>query len=122
MLFLQPFFAFSLRKREEPNFSLYAVIDECLLWGHRDTIELFPNWDKSRAAEFRSLRAKGAFLVDAACDKGRVTYVRVTSERGGELKMRNPWRRARDQRGHIYDDQIVRVEMSAGTTIELVEC
>ena len=104
------------------NFSLYAVIDECLMWGHRDTIELFPNWDKSRAAEFRSLRAKGAFLVDAACDKGRVTYVRVTSERGGELKMRNPWRRARDQRGHIYDDQIVRVEMSAGTTIELVEC
>ncbi|MBQ7089520.1 MAG: hypothetical protein IJN82_00205, partial [Clostridia bacterium] len=44
------------------NFSLYAVVNECLLWGHREVAELFPNWDKQKSAAFRSLRTKGAFL------------------------------------------------------------
>ena len=54
------------------NFSLYAVVNECLLWGHTDVAVLFPNWDLRKTATFHSLRTKGAFLVDAACSHGGV--------------------------------------------------
>ncbi len=101
------------------NFSLYAVIDECLMWGHTDEIVLFPNWDTRRAAEFRGLRAKGAFLVDAACGEGRVTRVRVTSERGGVAKLKNPWPRAVDQAGRVYEDKVICLPMGAGESVTL---
>ena len=103
------------------NFSLYAVINECLLWGHRDEIVLFPNWDLNKAASFTSLRTKGAFLVDAACADGRVTEVTVTGERGGSLKLRNPWRKAVDQQGRVYEDTTVSVTMEIGEKLVLTE-
>ncbi|MBO4297821.1 MAG: hypothetical protein J5998_03400 [Clostridia bacterium] len=103
------------------NFSLYAVIDECLMWGHTDTIELFPNWDKRRAAAFCSLRAKGAFLVDAACEGGRVTQARVTSECGGLLKLKNPWGKAIDQKGRVYQDPTILIALGKGESVLLTE-
>jgi len=103
------------------NFSLYAVINECLLWGHRDEIVLFPNWDLNKAASFTSLRTRGAFLVDAACADGHVTEVTVTSECGGMLKLRNPWNKAVDQHGKIYEDALICCSMNVGEWIELKE-
>ena len=100
------------------NLSLYAVVDECLIWGHTDTIVLFPNWDKKRPAEFCSLRTKGAFLVDAACSDGDVTYVKITGERGGVAKLKNPWRKAVDQRGKVYETDIVTVMIAPGESVE----
>lgn len=100
------------------NFSLYAVVNECLLWGHTDTVELFPNWDKNKAAAFRSFRTKGAFLVDAACAEGTVEYVRVYSECGGVFKLKNPWTCAVDQKGTVYADSVIEAAMKAGETLE----
>ena len=96
------------------NFSVYAVIDECLLWGHSDIIELFPNWDKSKRAEFCSLRTKGAFLVSASCADGEVLSVTVVSEQGGEMKLKNPWKHALDQNGTGYADEVICVCMEPG--------
>ena len=101
------------------NFSLYAVVNECLIWGHRDIIELFPNWDKNKAASFRSMRTKGAFLLDSACSGGEVEYVRVLSEKGGEMKLKNPWVTAIDQNGQVYDGAIISVNMAEGETLLL---
>ena len=101
------------------NFSLYAVVNEALLWGHTDVIELFPNWDKNNAAAFTSLRTKGAFLVDAACSAGAVEYVAVTSERGGVLQIRNPWEAAADEQGKLYTDDVIAIPTNAGDTIRL---
>ena len=103
------------------NFSLHAVINECLIWGHADVIHLFPNWDTRRAAEFHSLRTKGAFLVDAACAGGRVTCARVTSERGGEARLKNPWPRAADDRGRIYEGDVITLPLAAGESVVLTE-
>ncbi len=103
------------------NLSLYAVVDECLLWGHTDTIVLFPNWDLSCPAEFRSLRTKGAFLVDAACADGTVSYVRVTGERGGCAKLKNPWKNAVDQDGNVYEDEILSIPLGEGKSVRLTQ-
>lgn len=99
------------------NFSLHAVVTECLLWGHTDTIVLFPNWDKTVPAAFQSLRTKGAFLVDAACENGEVGFVRVTAEAGGTAKLKNPWQSAVDENGTVYTDALVTVPLAAGECV-----
>lgn len=96
------------------NFSLYSVIDECLLRGHTDLIELFPNWDMQKEAAFCSLRTKGAFLVDAACAGGTVKQAAVHSEKNRLLRLKNPWKRAKDNQGRLYADSVICVLMSAG--------
>ena len=61
------------------NFALPVVINECLLQSYNGEIRLFPNWSLERRAEFHTLRAVGAFLVSAACDKGEVQWVEIES-------------------------------------------
>lgn len=73
------------------NFALPAVINECLMQSYNGQIVLFPNWDWKRDASFVSLRARGAFLVDATLKDGAVTSVAVRSEKGGVCSLRNPW-------------------------------
>lgn len=101
------------------NFSLHAVVNECLLWGHRDVKELFPNWDLNKAASFCSLRTTGAFLVDAACGAGTMEYVRVRSEQGGVWKMKNPWPVGADNRGNLYREPVIVITMCPGEEITL---
>ena len=103
------------------NFPLHAVVNECLLWGHNDEAVLFPNWDLNKTASFRSLRTKGAFLVDAACGGGTVEYVRVTSEQGGLWQMRNPWPAAVDQEGNVYTQHRISLPMNRGQMLTLRE-
>lgn len=101
------------------NFALHAVVNESLLWGHTDVAVLFPNWDLSKAASFRSLRTKGAFLVDAACAKGTVEYVTVHSEQGGTWQLENPWPAAVDADGRVYTGKRIAIPMEKGQTITL---
>ena len=104
------------------NFSLHAVVSECLLWGHRDVAVLFPNWDLNKAASFRSLRTKGAFLVDAACGNGTVEFVAVRSEQGGIWQMENPWPAAADSNGNVFTGKRIAISMEKGETITLRPC
>ena len=101
------------------NFSLHAVVNECMLWGHADVAVLFPNWDLNKSASFRSLRTKGAFLVDAACGGGTVEFVTVRSEQGGTWQMKNPWPAAVDNSGRIYTGSRISIPMEKGQTITL---
>lgn len=73
------------------NFALPAVINECLMQSYNGQIVLFPNWDRKKDASFISLRARGAFLVDATLKGGEVTSVTIYSEKGGICSIRNPW-------------------------------
>ena len=103
------------------NFSLHGVVTECLLWGHGAEAVLFPNWDKKKAASFTGLRTKGAFLVDAACAEGRVSYVKVHSEVGGVFALANPWQTAREEGGRIHSGSSIRIPMAPGGTVLLRE-
>ena len=104
------------------NFAIHSVVGECLIWGHTDVTVLFPNWDKRKAAAFRSFRTKGAFLVNASCAEGQVEAVEVLSEAGGIWRLQNPWAAARDQHGNTYTGEIIAVPMEPGQRITLTPC
>jgi len=73
------------------NFSLPLVINECMLQSYNGVLRLFPNWPDGKEAEFRTLRAVGAFLVSAKRSRTGVEWVEVTSEAGGPLALLSPW-------------------------------
>ncbi|OKP92559.1 hypothetical protein A3842_01805 [Paenibacillus sp. P3E] len=73
------------------NFSLPAVINECLLQSYNGVLRFFPNWPEHQRAEFRSLRAVGGFLVSAAFETGEVQWIEVFSEAGADLSFYIPW-------------------------------
>jgi alpha-L-fucosidase 2 len=76
----------------EGNFAFAAGVQEMLLQSHTGTIHLFPaipaGWPD---AAFDSLRAEGAFLVSARRTNGQVMEVRIVSEKGGRLRVANPF-------------------------------
>jgi hypothetical protein len=73
------------------NFSLPAVINECLLQSYNNILRFFPNWPKESNAEFKTLHAVGGFLVSASFEAGEVQWIEVFSESGSKLHIYNPW-------------------------------
>lgn len=73
------------------NFALPVVINECLMQSYNGEIVLFPNWDWKKDAAFTSLRARGAFLIDATLKNKEVTQINITSEKGNMCVICNPW-------------------------------
>jgi alpha-L-fucosidase 2 len=77
----------------EGNFAFASGIQEMLIQSHTGVVKLFPaipaEWKDVR---FTTLRAEGAFLVSAKMEKGEVTTIDILSEKGGELKIDNPYR------------------------------
>jgi alpha-L-fucosidase 2 len=74
------------------NFALPAVINESLLQSYNGELRFFPNWRRADGnARFQTLRAAGAFLVSAELKDGRVEWIQALSEKGGRLRMINPW-------------------------------
>jgi len=79
----------------EGNFAFAAAVQEMLLEGCADVLRVFPAVPASWSdVSFDSLRACGAFLVSARMKGGEVEEVRVKSEKGGMLRLENPFREA----------------------------
>jgi len=73
------------------NCSGFLAINEMLLQSHDGVIRFFPCWPRELDARFGTLRAVGAFLVSAELQKGVVTDTRITSEKGRDCTVVNPW-------------------------------
>ncbi len=73
------------------NVSPALGVTEMLLQSHEGVIRLFPCWPKDQDARFGTLRTKGAFLVSAELKGGIVSGVKITSEKGGDGIVQNPW-------------------------------
>jgi hypothetical protein len=73
------------------NLALPLVINECLLQSYSGLLRFFPNWPADQDAEFRTLRAAGAFLVSAALEGGQVQWIEIFSEAGSPLRLLLPW-------------------------------
>ncbi len=58
---------------------------------HQDVLRVFPAWPRERDARFANLRQFGAFLVASEIKAGEIPYVRITSERGRDCTVFNPW-------------------------------
>ena len=93
----------------EGNFACAAAIQEMLQQSHTGIIRVFPalpvTWQN---ASFRNLRAMGAFLVSATYRNGETESIHITSEKGGLLRVFNPFTR-----------KIVEKEMKAGDIFSL---
>jgi len=71
---------------------LANVVNEMLLQSHSGVIQVFPAAPAAwRDAAFANLLARGAFLVSALRRGGVTRWVAITSRRGGEAKLLNPW-------------------------------
>jgi len=106
------------------NLSLPAVLNECMLQSYSGTLHLFPNTKNLGPARFRNLRARGAFLVSAAWDGTRVSPVEIVSEKGGVVRIANPWQTDRVTvtilpSGQVapvpVSKRIIQIETKAGT-------
>ena len=73
------------------NFSLPAVLNECMMQSYAGSIRVFPNTHNLGPARFENLRAVGAFLVSATFDGDRVTHLSLYSEKGKTAKLVSPW-------------------------------
>lgn len=77
----------------EGNFAFASGIQEMLIQSHTGVVNIFPaipaKWEN---ASFTDLRTEGAFLFSADMEKGKVRELNITSEKGGELKLRNPFK------------------------------
>ena len=76
----------------EGNFAAAAGIQEMLIQSYSGEVLLLPavppGWDD---LEFHNLRAEGAFLFSLKRELGENTEVRVLAEKGGTLKLVNPF-------------------------------
>lgn len=75
----------------EGNFAFASGVQEMLLQSHTGIIQVFPaipqNWEN---VSFENLRAMGGFLVSAVRESGKVTHLKVYSEKGGSFKIISP--------------------------------
>lgn len=107
------------------NFALPVVINECLLQSYNGILRIAPNWPASAGrAEFRTLRAVGAFLVSAAVADGAVEWVEIVSEAGAPLRMINPWKamgvHCVTPRGErVLSGELIEIETQPGDIITL---
>lgn len=67
------------------------AINNMLLQSDDGIVRLFPVWPTGRDASFVNLREKGALLISSTLQAGRVTYVDITSQPGGAVRLQNPW-------------------------------
>ena len=76
----------------EGNFLAMDAVQEMLLHSDGTTIEVFPAVSKQWSeASFLDLRADGGFRVSAQRQRGATSWVRVSSARGGAVRIRDPF-------------------------------
>ena len=89
------YFAFNTYGIFTENCGIPLVLNEMMLQSHHRTIHVFPCFDPYLKAEFRRLRARGAFLVSAEIDRGFVRWVEIEPTVAGTCRVRPPWPRER---------------------------
>ncbi|MBD0831629.1 glycosyl hydrolase family 95 catalytic domain-containing protein [Aestuariibaculum sediminum] len=109
----------------EGNFAFAAGIQEMLIQSHTGIINIFPAIPKSwKDVSFNDLRTFGAFLISAEKINGTVVSVKIKSEKGGELKLYNPFNNDSFKvNGAEYDikNDIIIIETIEGQEIELTQ-
>lgn len=76
----------------EGNFAFASAIQEMMIQSHTGIVYIFPaipaDW---KNISFNQLRTTGAFLVSANCREGKVEKVEIIAEKGGVIKLVNPF-------------------------------
>jgi alpha-L-fucosidase 2 len=77
----------------EGNFAFASGLQEMLIQSHTGVVHIFPAIPEEwKEISFNKLRTEGAFLVSAQMFKGEVVEIDFFSEKGSELRLRNPFK------------------------------
>jgi alpha-L-fucosidase 2 len=104
----------------EGNFAFASGVQEMLIQSHTGVVRLFPAIPGSwKEVSFNKLRTEGAFLISAEMKNGKVDEVSIFSEKGGELKMKDPFGGNKFKCSTVYNevDNIIIIETQPGEMI-----
>ena len=94
----------------EGNFAFASGIHEMLLQSHTGTVRIFPaipgSWSE---VSFQNLRTEGAYLISAKRENGVNTRVEITAEKGGTIRLADPFYKGPDQ-------QVLEITLKKGET------
>jgi alpha-L-fucosidase 2 len=106
----------------EGNFAFASGIQEMLIQSHTGIVHVFPaipvEW---KEVSFNNLRTEGAFLVSSVMKIGEVTEVSILSEKGGLLKILNPFmdKEFKCPTPYKINNRIISIETQPGQKITL---
>ncbi len=101
----------------EGNFAFASAIQDMLIQSHTGVVKLFPaipaDW---KDVSFNTLRTYGAFLVSASMENSEVFKVEITSEKGGEIVLENPFGKAEFfcNKDFEKDGQFIKLKLAEG--------
>ena len=106
----------------EGNFAFASGLQEMLIQSHTGTVRLFPAipayW---KDLSFTKLRTEGAFLVSAEMKNGQVNDVEIIAEKGGEIKIMNPFENQEINTSSPFqiNDKIISIKTTPGQKIKM---
>ncbi|GGW47866.1 hypothetical protein GCM10007383_34890 [Arenibacter certesii] len=106
----------------EGNFAFAAGLQEMLIQSHTGTIKLFPAIPEAwTTVGFNQLRTEGAFLISSQKEEGTVRWVNIISEKGGELRLANPFVtkeiKIHDSHKYKWANNVLVIDTKPGETI-----
>jgi alpha-L-fucosidase 2 len=104
----------------EGNFAFASGVQEMLIQSHTGIIRIFPAIPVSwKDVSFNKLRTEGAFLVTARMKNGETERVIIFSEKGGELKLLNPFSNEQFTCSSVYktEGNIISIQTIPGQKI-----
>jgi alpha-L-fucosidase 2 len=104
----------------EGNFAFASGVQEMLIQSHTGIIRIFPAIPKSwKDLSFNKLRTEGAFLVTAEMKTGETVGVTIFSQRGGKLKLYDPFKGGSFKCSSVYKSEadIISIETIPGQKI-----
>jgi alpha-L-fucosidase 2 len=110
----------------EGNFAFASGIQDMLLQSHTGIVRVFPAIPAAwQDVSFQKLRTVGAFLISSEKLKGQVTRVEILSEKGGTIRMADPFsgkefKTLEKKPGIRVLDGIIEIDTNPGELIELV--
>jgi len=107
----------------EGNFAFASGIQEMLMQSHSGLVRIFPAIPTSwKDVTFSGLRAVGAFVIDAEKKAGKVIRIKIISEKGGIIQLKNPFVQKEFDiiGGEVLEEgEILKVKTSPGERIIL---
>jgi alpha-L-fucosidase 2 len=106
----------------EGNFAFASAIQEMLIQSHTGVVRIFPaipaDWND---VSFNQLRTVGAFLISAEKKKGILEKVEIFAEKGGIIKLVNPFadRQIKGLKNIKEENGILEIPMKPGEKIVL---
>ena len=107
----------------EGNFAFAAGLQEMMLQSYAGFIEVFPaipaEW---KDVSFNTLRAEGGMLVSAKMVKGKITQVKLESEKGGKAVLKLPFEKFSiseqiSLKGNKQNGELLELELDKGGSV-----